>query len=364
MRDAKIFLLGENEKSLIPMVATAYEKEKTLQDQLASYPDLLPGDQIDPENPCRWLLVAQEAGVPGGEAAGVRWSLDHLFLDHEAVPTFVECKRAGDTRARREVVAQMVEYAANGIAYWPMDWLRQAAAETARSRQKSLDDEVRLLIEKGGQEDIEAYWQQVESNLRSGRVRLIFVTEETPPELRRLVEFLNEKMRDVEVLIVEIKQFVGEQRKALVPRVIGVTERSRADKKLPGKPIDLKKFLAECPPAMAAFTKEALAKAEEHRHIVTWGKATFGLRVYLPKEDRFATYLYAYPTGRLEFYTSFLPLSPDQEAGYQKELLAWKGFAKPGANMVKVYVTEENLPDVLKALDFVLVRMDEFARAR
>ena len=40
----------------------------------------------------------------------------------------VECKRASDTRTRREVVAQMLDYAANGTQYWPIDRLRQAAA--------------------------------------------------------------------------------------------------------------------------------------------------------------------------------------------------------------------------------------------
>ena len=50
-----------------------------------------------------------------------RWSLDHLFLDQEGIPTFVECKRSTDTRARREVVAQMLDYAANGLQYWSME---------------------------------------------------------------------------------------------------------------------------------------------------------------------------------------------------------------------------------------------------
>lgn len=43
-----------------------------------------------------------------------RWSLDHLVVDQDAVPTFVEVKRASDTRARREVMAQMLDYAAKG----------------------------------------------------------------------------------------------------------------------------------------------------------------------------------------------------------------------------------------------------------
>jgi hypothetical protein len=52
----------------------------------------------------------------GMTVGGAWWSLDHLVVDQDAVPTFVEVKRASDTPARREVVAQMLDYAANGRA--------------------------------------------------------------------------------------------------------------------------------------------------------------------------------------------------------------------------------------------------------
>jgi hypothetical protein len=51
MDSAKIFLVDDKQEGLIPMTETAYVTEDVLQDLLARYPDLLPGDQIDPENP-------------------------------------------------------------------------------------------------------------------------------------------------------------------------------------------------------------------------------------------------------------------------------------------------------------------------
>jgi hypothetical protein len=63
-----------------------YDSENLLQALLARYPDLLAGDQFT-ESPRRWLLVKREAGAPAKEAGRSRWSLDHLFLDQEAVPT-------------------------------------------------------------------------------------------------------------------------------------------------------------------------------------------------------------------------------------------------------------------------------------
>lgn len=40
------------------------------------------------------------------------------------MPTFIEVKRASDTRSRREVVAQMLDYAANGSRFWAPEQLR------------------------------------------------------------------------------------------------------------------------------------------------------------------------------------------------------------------------------------------------
>ena len=133
MPDSKIFLADQTEKTWLPMTETAYDQEVVLQEALAHFPDLIPGDQINPDNPRRWLLVKRELGIPGEMGGGNLWSLDHLFLDQDGIPTFVECKRSQDTRSRREVVAQMLDYAANGTEYWPQDKLRQAAAETAQA---------------------------------------------------------------------------------------------------------------------------------------------------------------------------------------------------------------------------------------
>ncbi len=56
---------------------------------------------------------------------------------------------------------------------------------------------------------MDRYWKLVDTNLKAGRVRLVFVADSIPPELRRVVEFLNSQMNPAEVLAIEIKQFVG-----------------------------------------------------------------------------------------------------------------------------------------------------------
>ncbi|WAI02532.1 PDDEXK family nuclease [Methanogenium organophilum] len=108
-----VFLFNKDD-TLVQMNETLYKTENDLQHILAKYPKLLfPGN----DDPVPLLLVQREAGIPGDEDEGDSFSLDHLFLDHDGIPTLVEVKRSTDTRIRREVVAQMLDYAANTVAY-------------------------------------------------------------------------------------------------------------------------------------------------------------------------------------------------------------------------------------------------------
>ncbi len=111
-----IYLMRQNGE-LIEMNERGYDTEDLLQGYLADHPDLLAGAQINEDEPRRWLLISRVMGVPFEEGGSDRWSADHLFLDQDAIPPIVEVKRSSDTRARREVVAQTLDYAAHGIMY-------------------------------------------------------------------------------------------------------------------------------------------------------------------------------------------------------------------------------------------------------
>jgi hypothetical protein len=77
----------------------------------------------------------------------------------------------------------------------------------------------------------ETFWRQVEANLRSGRIRMVFVADRIPKELTRIVEFLNEQMRPAEVLAIEIEHFTGgDGTRTLVPRLVGATARAQTVK--------------------------------------------------------------------------------------------------------------------------------------
>ena len=223
----RIYLLN-GEAKLIPMEEAAYDSEKLLQELLAKYPDLLAGEQINSEEPRRWLLISREMSIPDEEGGAGRWSLDHLFLDQDAVPTLVEVKRSTDNRIRREVVGQLLDYAANAVAYWPVEQVQ--ARFLSRCEAEGADSEELLTELLCGSAKADEFWLNVKTNLQAGRIRLVFVADNIPPELRRVVEFLNEQMDPAEVLAIEVKQFIGEGMKTLVPRVLGQTETARQKK--------------------------------------------------------------------------------------------------------------------------------------
>ena len=60
---------------------------------------------------------------------------------------------------------------------------------------------------------------------------MIFVADSIPAALKRLVEFLNQQMDPAEVLALELRQYVGEGLKTLVPRVIGNTAIAESKKR-------------------------------------------------------------------------------------------------------------------------------------
>lgn len=205
------------------------DEDRELQALLYHNPNLLPGDQIRPEDPRRWLVVKREMAVQDPGTGGDRWSIDFLFADQNAMPTFIECKRFLDTRSRREVIGQMLEYAANGQYYWNKSLLRLLAEQTAKERGADLETGFRQL--ESEIEDLDGYFDAMERNLREGQIRLVFFLEEAPAELKSIVEFLNKQMERSEVLIVEAKQYELDGVRVVAPALFGYTEQARQVKR-------------------------------------------------------------------------------------------------------------------------------------
>jgi hypothetical protein len=193
---------------------------RELQDILERNHDLLPGDQISPEDPCRWMLIKREMPVPDPSTGKDRWSVDFFFVDQGAMPTFVECKRFADTASRRAVVGQVLEYAANGQYFWSKDRIRTYAEVSARDVGLSIEEAL-AAIQPDEADSVDNFFDRVEGNLKEGQIRIVFFLEEAPNELKCLVEFLNKQMVSSEVLLVEARQYGRDGVRVVVPTLFG-----------------------------------------------------------------------------------------------------------------------------------------------
>lgn len=203
------------------------DAEDVLQRLIERHPEMLAGEDA-PHG--KLILVRREAGISDQEDAGSRWSLDHLYLDANGVPTLVEVKRSSDTRSRREVVAQMLDYAAHAKMSFSVDrmagWLDEAAHVRGSTGAETL-------LNAFGVEDVDDFWQRVDTNLQAERFRLVFVSDSIGAELRRIIEFLNSQLSRTEVLAIEVKQYTDAEgaHQTIVPRVVGDTAEARAVKR-------------------------------------------------------------------------------------------------------------------------------------
>lgn len=121
----------------------------------------------------------------------------------------------------------MLDYAANAVVYWPLEQIRAEFEATCSSSGSDSNQVLQRFLED---QQAESFWQNVKTNLQAGRIRMVFVADKIPKELRRIVEFLNVQMDPAIVLAVEIVQYVGSGMQTLVPRVYGHTSEAQTRK--------------------------------------------------------------------------------------------------------------------------------------
>lgn len=328
----KIYLIQDDD-SLLEMAEEPYDSEDILQTLLERYPDLLAGEQMDSEEPRRWMLVSREIGVPGERDGPNRWSLDHLFLDQDGVPTLVEVKRSSDSRIRREVVGQLLDYAANAVVYWPVQEIRTRFEAVCDSR----GDDAAALIQQlldfpdEGPPDVDEFWRRVKTHLQAGRVRLVFVADDIPSELRRIVEFLNEQMDPAEVLAVEVRQYAGQGLQTLVPQVVGQTAEAQQRKSAGSRQKhkwDETSFFAEFEENNGSeetvVARRILAWGKDRATYIWWGEgARTGSFVATVMHEESKHQLFAvYTYGALEIYFQWYQYkAPFSDEGMRRKLL-------------------------------------------
>lgn len=305
-----VFVLKDKD-TLVSMGTAKFASEADFQHLLARFPELLSGDQIDPSNPRKWVLVRREKAVPSEENGSGRWSIDHLFLDQDGVPTLVEVKRQSDTRIRREVVGQMLDYAANCVVYWPVQELQADFEATCASQGRTSGQSLSELLDPETNED--EFWLRVKTNLEAGRIRLLFVADSIPTELRRIVEFLNKQMNPAEVLGVEIRQFEGQGLKTLVPLVIGQTQEAAQKRRPTGRP---ERHWDEASILEEIRNRYSEAESKVAKRIADWMKDK-GDRLWFGRGQKSGSMAAGFTSNGVDFWPALLWTSGGLEIQFQ-----------------------------------------------
>jgi hypothetical protein len=163
-------------------------------------------------------------------------------------------------------------------------------------------DPSEVITQSLGEIDEEVFWASVKTNLQAGRLRLLFVADSLPPELRRIIEFLNEQSDPMEVLGVEVRHYVGDHRRTIVPRVVGQTAgaQQRKGTRSPRTKWTAERFFAE------VTENHGAAVSERYRMLLEWAQDR-GLRIWW---------------GEGKFQGSFIPIH-DADDGKHYLFSAW-----------------------------------------
>ena len=172
----------------------AYQMEEALQDLLATHPSLIPGVSIH-------ARTARELQSGVGPA-------DVVAVDGDGALTLVECKLATNQEARREIVGQVFDYAAQ---------LSKMPIEEFEARWNKRNG-----IPLFGSGD-EAARSALAVNLAEGRFRMVLAVDQVNSTLRGIVEFISSRLRpETSLVLVEYRRWRDGSQEFLVPQMFGL----------------------------------------------------------------------------------------------------------------------------------------------
>jgi hypothetical protein len=225
-----VFREGENVRVI---ENSEYATEQELQDFLLRFPSLIPLDE------------AEAAAMPllpiGWEVTLASGSIDVLYLDASGLLTIAETKLKRNPQWKREVVGQIIEYAAS-LCEWTVEDVEAQARRFLNSEQAapgykgcSLEEAIRKLQQQTlahgeGELTIAELRARIGDQLRNGRIRLIVAVDEIHEHLRRSITFLN-TYSSFSIYLLECTRFAdGKDRDLFIPSLFGYARKMRPTK--------------------------------------------------------------------------------------------------------------------------------------
>lgn len=283
--------------SLSTLKEVKFEQEVVLQILLEQYPELIPSEEII-GNPS-FFLIQREFPVSTGY-------IDHLFIDHMMVPTIIETK-VNNPEIRRKIIGQGYEY----LTSLSFELTGKQIDEYAKRHWKE-----RYHIELQKRLDLsELNVKEIDKNLKKPRLRLVFVADFIPRELRKFVEFINSVSRGIDVYAVQLEQFLLGDKKIISVNTWGPTESVIHDKTVSFGLLSREEFINKInssqdltPTEKNLFivrVSKILDIAEECSFSIGWGTKSF--RLSFPYKDASKKIFECYYRGGPLIY--FIPVT-------------------------------------------------------
>src|SRR3990170_1613952 len=200
-------ILVQDQSGVRPL-EEGFATEQELQTFLREHPDLMPLEEIELHAPAL-LCIGREVGLASGAE-------DILYIDQNGLLTVVETKLRKNPEARREVVGQILEYAAQMATWSASDVERQAEKffggpeAPEQYGHCTLERAMQVFLQpgSGGAEfSYDDFHQQVGLNIERGHFRLIIAIDEPPEPLLKTVEFVNRFSERFEIFLIQLKRF-------------------------------------------------------------------------------------------------------------------------------------------------------------
>lgn len=200
--DSKLYFVSDKIASV--MNETKYEQEADLQELIKDNPELVRRSEQSPE----LYFAAKELGMSETPGSSKAFVLDLFMVDATGMPTLVEVKRSSDTRLKREVVGQLLDYA-TCITTCDMDAVRRSFEDA------NADDQVLCI-------STDEFWETVRGNLQRGKMNLVFAADKIPEPLERMIYFLDASMPNICVYGAVIQQYLCNSVRLLATNIVNI----------------------------------------------------------------------------------------------------------------------------------------------
>ena len=186
---------GSRFQSVSPL---GFSNEEELELLLSNSPDLLRDDGGPAIAFVDRQVDLREAGI-----------LDLLFVSSDGLPIAVEVKLARNAQARREVLAQAIDYISSLTAL--------TVDELDERVNGKLEVALRTFVTEED-DDFDRVWRSVGANLRAGLARLVVALDEVPAALERILRFLA-RTSQLDIQLVAVQRYSSpDMGEVIVPR--------------------------------------------------------------------------------------------------------------------------------------------------